>query len=740
MKPLPALLALAILSIAAVAQNPKPPDLTIENIFAEGGLTGRAPENVKWSPDGKKVSFVQRDDSGERGELYYIDVSTGDKAVLVAAEKLATLAPPSSKLKNEREREAQSRYSIAAYHWAPDSKRLLFDSGGQLWLYSLDNRTAVQITSSPGATDPKFSPGGERVAYLRAHNIYVARVSGDSREITVTHDQPEGVNNGEVDWVYEEELDVRSNYFWSPDGKKIAFLQMDERLVPTYPIADYIPLQPTVDDQKYPKPGDPNPVVRLGIVGSEGGGVKWATLGADRDTYVPRFGWVNKTLLYAQVLNRAQNQMDLYLIEAGSGKTRLVLSEKSDTFLEVHDVTFLAPDRFLWQSWRDGHTHLYLYKFNSNDPLAADATLERQLTKGDYEVGDVSAVDEKTGTVYFGANEGDARQRNLYAVKLDGSGFHRLTKEAGHHEATFGSDPAKYVDKYSALLTPPSLSLCSVDGACRKFWESRSVAEYNLIAPKEVEFKADDGTVLYGLLLLPPSAANAPAHSLPLIMNPYGGPSGQVARNDWGGATFLFHQIMARRGFAILQVDNRGMGARGKKFASANFHKFGQVELADQLASLDQALAANPALDPNRLGWWGWSYGGFMTLFAMTHSDRFTTGVSVAPVTDWRDYDSIYTERYMGLPRDNGAGYSDSSPVNAAAKLHGRVLEVHGTGDDNVHLQNTYQMINAMIGADKQFDLMLYPRKTHGIAGAAARTHLFHRIQDQFEKGLMGAK
>ena len=338
--------------------------------------------------------------------------------------------------------------------------------------------------------------------------------------------------------------------------------------------------------------------------------------------------------------------------------------------------------------------------------------------------------------MYFTANAGDARQTQLYAVKLDGGEMQKITSDAGSHSATFSPNAQYFVDNFSALMTAPRMSFCKVGGTCTPVWESRGIATYNLVAPKELELKAADSTTtLYGSLLLPPNASAA--HSVPLILNPYGGPTGQSVRNAWGGTTFLFHEIMLQRGFAILTVDNRGMGNRGEKFAVALKHKFGQVELADQLAAMDQVLQQFPQLDPNRLGWWGWSYGGYMTLYALTHSDRFTAGVSVAPVTNWLLYDSIYTERYMGLPKDNEEGYKLSSPVNAAQNLHGHILEVHGSSDDNVHVQNTVQMIEAYVKAGKEYDLQLYPNKTHGISGATDRTHLFHRIQEHFERYLM---
>jgi dipeptidyl-peptidase-4 len=738
------------------AQTPAPP-LTVEAIFAEGGLTGRGPETLKWSPDGSRLSYVQRDDAGERGELMYLDAATGKTAVLVSREKLAGLAPPARQLQDDRERERRARYSVASYHWAPDSQHLLFDSSGQLWYFSFTTGTAVQATSSPDPSgDPKFSPDGSRIAYVRKHNLYVRRLDKD-RERQLTRDQDDAVLNGEVDWVYAEELDVRSNYFWSPSGSHIAFLQMNETPVPSYPITDFIPTHPTVDFQKYPKAGDPNPVVRLGVVDtSTGKSLKWITLPPQarerdesgtrpreaKDLYIPRFGWVRDGLLWAQVLNRAQDRLDLYFVEVASGRSQLMLSEKNDAWVEVNDNFRLlrSGDRFLWSSWRDGYTHLYLYRFQEGNPPALGATLEKQLTRGDFETFGIQAVDEDAGVVYFIANEGDARERHLYSVKLDGSDFHRVSREPGTHSANFSPDARHYADSYSALLTPPQVSFCAAGGTCQKFWEARSLAAYNLIEPRFVDFKAEDGTVLHGVLLAPPDFSTVGPHSVPLLLNPYGGPVVQTVRNAWGDTKFLFHQILAREGIAILQVDNRGMGARGQRFAAALRRNFGEVELKDQIAAARQALKANPQLDNTRLGWWGWSYGGYMTLYALTHTkNSFIAGVAVAPVTDWRDYDSIYTERYMGLPQENAEGYKNSSPVNSAANLQGRLLIVHGTSDDNVHMQNTMQMVQALVAAGKPFDLALYPRKTHGIAGAVARTHLFTRIQQYFEQNLLNA-
>ncbi|MGO9086977.1 MAG: alpha/beta fold hydrolase [Candidatus Sulfotelmatobacter sp.] len=757
-----ALLALVfgpVVSAPAHAQTAPPKPLTIEAIYQPGGLAGRGPETLEWSPDGTKLSFVQRDSRGENGELWYVDVATGEKKVLVSAEKLASLAPDVNKVTNEREKERLTRYHVAAYLWAPDSKHLLFDSEGQLWLYDLGTATAVQFTSAPDPSgDPKFSPDGSHVACVRKHNLYVRPVSGNG-ERQLTKDTGDNLFNGDIDWVYAEELEVRSNYFWSPDSKEIVFLHMDETRVPAYPITDWTPTHPSVDQEKYPKVGDPNPVVKLGVVDADKGKVRWISLSSDsdEDTYIPRFGWAGDGVIWAEVLNRTQDKMDLYFADARSGKSRIVLTETTPgawiDFEHVEARFLPSSGQFLWPSWRDGNMHLYLYSFDKQNPLGADARLERQLTQGDFEVEGIEGVDEAAGTVFFEADKGDPREEHIYSVKMDGSDFNNLTPEEGIHHGNFSDDGKHYTHMYSGPHRAPTLTLCAVEGACKPVWEAHDeIAEYGLRSPKYLEFKADDGTPLYGRLLLPPGEGIVQttivdrkelpggmvqeAHrvrTIPLIVSIYGGPGVQEVRKSTPDA---FDEIMARKGFAIFSLDNRGAAGRDRKFQTAVRHELGAVELKDQLTALDQLLAQYPQLDKDRIGIWGWSYGGFMTLYAMTHSDRFRAGVSVAPVTEWQNYDSIYTERYMGMLKDNKQGYDESDVTKSAGQLHGALLLVHGTGDDNVHFQNSVQMVDALIKAGKQFRLMIYPNKTHSIAGKDARVHLFTMITEHFEREL----
>ncbi|MFZ0199010.1 MAG: alpha/beta fold hydrolase [Candidatus Sulfotelmatobacter sp.] len=709
--------------------------LTIEAIYAPGGLSGRGPETFEWSPDGTKLSFLQRDDEGEHGELWSVDAATGEKKVLVSQAKLASLAPDYNKVKDEREKERLTRYHVAAYLWAPDSKHLIFDSQGQLWMFDLATTTAVQFTSaSDPSVDPKFSPDGSHVSYVRKHNLYVRPVNGKD-EKQLTKDTKDDLFNGDIDWVYAEELAVRSNYFWSPDSKEIVFLHMDETKVPTYPITNWIPTHPTVDYEKYPKVGDANPAVKLGVVDADKGKVRWISLTEDQDAYIPRFGWVSAGVIWAEVLNRNQDKMDVYFVDARSGKSTKVLTETTPkAWINVNDDfrVLKSGDQFLWSSWRDGHTHLYLYSFDKQNPFSGEAKLERQLTQGDFEVLGVEGVDEGAATVFFSSDKDDPRQRHIFSVKLDGSGMQQLTHEEGMYSGKFSEDGKHFEQSFMGPVTAQQISLCTVGGACAPVWSARDeVAEYGLRAPKFLEFKAEDGTTLYGRLLLPP---DTPAgRKIPLIVNIYGGPAAQMVLKE---PTNPFDEILARKGFAIFSVDNRGTPGRDRKFQTAIRHEFGAIELKDQLASLDQLFAQFPQLDQDRVAIWGWSNGGSMTLYAMTHSERFRAGVAVAPVTNQINYDTIYTERYMGQLKDDPAGYRESDVTSSAANLHGALLIAHGTGDDNVHFQNTVQMVNGLINAGKQFQLMIYPNKTHSIAGSESRDQLFHMIEDHFEREL----
>jgi dipeptidyl-peptidase 4 len=713
--------------------------LSVESIYSPGGYIGRLPNGLRWSPDSKHLTFIQK------GELAEIDLTTGKPRTFVSEEKLADLQKSNI---SEKDKDHRARYAMADYIWSPDSTKLLFDSNGQLAIYDVSMQSATLIgQAADSGDDPQFAPNGKFVAFIRDHGLVVVALDDKKIEPKSIAPAPNAnILNGEVDWVYAEELDVRSNYAWSPDSASIAYLEMNEEKVPSYPITDWIPTHAAVDEQRFPQPGDPNPAVRVGVVGVNGGLTRFVNLPirANED-YISRFGWVNAKTLWIEALTRDHKHMNLYFADAATGESHLVLERSDDKFMDDNYDVKLEDGNIFVTGWQDGHNHIYRYSYDQANPTTVQ--LVAQLTKGDFDVESTLLgsqagllVDEKHSTVTYSSNEGDPISTQIWQVDFKGK-RHALTTTAGTHHANFSPDGAHYVENYSSLANLGTVSLCTTPatttaggGSCTQLWANPSMESVHLRAPQIIKTTAHDGkTVLYSTLLLPEGATKAA--SVPLILNPYGGPGPQTVVN--GGGVSPFDELLTRHGFAVLHTDNRGTGHRGRDFAQAAYHNFGAVQFEDQMTVMDSVLAQFPVLDKNRLGWWGWSWGGTFTLYAMSHSDRFRAGVSVAPVTDYRNYDSIYTERYMSLPSDFAKAYDEFAVTNSAANLHGHILIAHGTGDDNVHIENTVQYVQKLIEAQKSYDLQIYPRKTHSIAGQDVRTSLFNRILEQFDTYLM---
>jgi dipeptidyl-peptidase-4 len=702
--------------------------LSVERIFAHGPLIGTLPEEITWSPDGKHLTYL------DSGELIDLDPGTGKPHVLVSHAKLSSLGGGDG---TEQDRDHRQLYKMASYLWSPDSKHVLFDANGRLWLYDLATGTGIQVafTDTPSGDDPKFSPNGDTLSFVRNHGLSIARLRDfvEAAPFPVAPPPVAATMNGQVDWVYEEELDVRSNYFWSPDSKALAFLQMNETAVQQYPIEDWIPTHASVEMQRYPQAGDSNPEVRAGVVSTAGGRINWVKLPLhEGQDYVPRFGWVDRHTLWIETLSRSHKQRDVYFADPSTGQSRLVLEITDEKFLDQNYDVFVENGSIVLSDWKDGHNHIYLYLYNPSSPLSPSSPDPKQLTSGDFDVADIYVVDATRHVIDFASNEGNLLEQQLWQVDFDGK-RKPITTEAGFHEGNFAPDGESYVDTFSTRMGPPRLSICKSGGACKVFWSTRALEPFNLRAPEQLETKSSGGPTLYSTVLLPEGTASAA--SVPLIVNPYGGPGPQEVQNKWSDS-LLFDELLAQRGFGVLHTDNRGTGHRGRDFAQAAYHNFGPVQFEDQLAVLDSVLAKYPQVDKDRLGWWGKSWGGTFTLYALTHSDRFKVGVAVAPVADWRDYDSIYTERYMSLPQEFPEGYKDFSVVNSASTMKGRLLLVHGTGDDNVHIENSVQFIQKLIESGIPYDFQIYPRKTHSFFGPEVRTHLYNRIIAHFENYL----
>ncbi|MBU6402901.1 MAG: DPP IV N-terminal domain-containing protein, partial [Verrucomicrobia bacterium] len=598
------------------------------------------------------------------------------------------------------------KITLSSYQWSPRGDQFLCDSENDLWL--VDPRTAGirRLTKDAAAElEPTFSPTGTRVAFVKGNDLYDVELGSGLVE-RLTSDGSDLVLNGRLDWVYEEELANRRSgraFEWSPDGTRLAYLRLDDAPVPDYPIMDYRPVHPRVSHQRYPLAGDPNPgvSVRVSSVGTAETKRWTAHLGADVEYVLPGLSWTADGRAVAFLtLNRAQTELTLHRWNPVAGDDRVLLREQDAHWINdylLDPPRFLGGHRrFLWWSERDGWFHLYLGK-------GRDRAL-RRLTRGRWLVEAPVEVDATNGWAYFAATRRDPRERQLYRQRLDGSRLEQLTREPGTHSAQVSPDGGYLVDRFSAIDQPPVTRLLRADGSLVKIIDAPTnhLAQYALARTEFITLTTADGSRLFARLVKP--ADFDPRKRYPVIVRVYGGPGVQVVRNAWG-VTSLEDHFLAQHGYLVWSLDNRGSAGRGHAWESVLFRRLGEHELADQRRGTDY-LRTLPYVDPARLGIWGWSYGGFLTLYALTHApDLFKCGVAGAPVTDWRFYDSIYTERYLRTPADNPAGYADSSPVTAAGKLRARLLIIHGTADDNVHVQNTMNFIAALIEARRPFEL-----------------------------------
>ena len=720
-------LLVAILQLAAAPVLSQATRLTVESIFGTSDLAGELTP-VTWSDDPAYFTAVER--NGNLTDLYRIDAVSGVRNLLLRG---ADLVPPGQ----------AAPIDIESFQFSEDrSKLLIFTSSVRVWrqntkgvfyVWDFNRRRLMPVSEGLGLQQfAKFSPDGRWVGFVRGNNIFVTDTRS-GREKQLTFDGDENIINGTTDWVYEEELGLRDAFRFSPDSKRIAFWRLDQTAVKPFYMIDNLKLYPELVPVRYPKAGEQNSDVRIGVVEVSSGRTTWIDLGVQRDIYVARMDFAGSPdELWLTRLNRQQNNIDLMLADAESGEARVIMTDRDEAWVENSQPYWINDGRhFLFESERDGYNQVYLFN--------RDGSLVRKVTAGEWDATTVHGVDEARGILFFnGAGDGPLKSP-LYRTNLDGEGFGRMSSGSGSHVIQFNADYSLYVDTYSIAGVPPTRTLHSSDGQLlRTISDNQELKEkvrsLGLEVPEFITVPVGDGVALNGYIIRPPDFDVSKAY--PLLMYVYGGPGSQTARDAWGGSRYLWHQMLAQEGYLVASVDNRGTGARGRDFKKVTYQNLGRYEAADQIAAA-RYMGSLPFVDEGRIGIWGWSYGGYMSLMSiLTGETTFRAALSVAPVTDWRLYDTIYTERYMRTPQENPGGYEYGAPLSHVDKLVGSLLIVHGTGDDNVHVQNTIQLTQMLEDAGKQFDMRLYPNKTHSIAGGTTRVNLYTLFTEWLRENL----
>jgi dipeptidyl-peptidase-4 len=733
----------------AVAGAPHAAELTIDRLFDAPALAGPAIIGLKISPDGSRVTYLQgKPEDKDRLDLWEYNIHEGRARILVDSK---ALAPAKEKLSDEelnrRERQRTAALSgILEYSFAPSGRALLFPLGGNLYYCDLAKPAkdaVVEINHSTSfASDAVISPVGGYVAFVRDQNLHIYDIAkGQGKALTSDGGGP--IKNGMAEFVAQEEMDRSNGYWWAPDDRHIAFARVDETPVKVTERFEIAADNVSTFAQRYPAAGGPNVLVRLGVADVQSGAVTWIDLGNETDIYLARVNWLpdGKTLAI-QRESRDQRTLDLLFADIETGQSRVVLTETSKTWIELNnELSFLAHSReFVWGSSRDGYQHLYLYDY--------DGHLVRQLTAGAWSVDDfraraIKGIDEKHRFVYFTATENSPTERQFYRASLDTQDpakIDRISREDGVHGITMSLGASFYVDNFTNSSQPPQLSLHAADGKLlAQLLENRLNAQHpdgpyvaDNSVPEIGTLTAADGQTLYYRLYKP--LHFDPAKHYPAIVDVYGGPGVQRVLDSWTGSSFT--QILTRAGYVVFQLDNRGTAFRGTSFQAPIHDKLGDVEVADQVLGA-RWLGSQVFVDPARIGVWGWSYGGYMTLMLMFKApDVFRAGVAGAPVTDWGLYDTHYTERYLDRPQDNSAGYAESSVLPYAKDLKGRLLVMHGMADDNVLFLHSTKLFRKLQDLGKPFDVMVYPGAKHGLTRQHDGRHAYAAIKRFFDENM----
>ena len=709
----------------AQAQN----SITLKDIWASGKFRPEYVYGFRSMNDGLNYTELFDDRGGEKTirKTSYADESQQSN-ILSSGDIIGTANPENGAIK------------IEEYAFSSDEKKIMITTGTESiyrhstrewnYVYDLESKS-LDLVSKKKNRYATFSPAGNKVAFVRDNNVFVTDL-GDKSETQLTND---GMNNdivnGATDWVYEEEFAFDKAFFWSPNGKKIAYYKFGEGVVKEFNMPKYAGnLYPEDYKYKYPKAGEDNSPVMIFIYDLETKETKMVDL---KDYYIPRIKW-SKTDDYLTItgMNRHQNNLKLYWVNTNTMETKVILEEKNDTYIDIHDnLTFLSDNKsFLWTSELGGYNHLYLYSNLGKK--------KSQVTEGEWEVTEVYGFNEKSGTIYFQAAKESPMQREVYSVKVSGGSFNRLSRNAGTNTASFSKGFKYFINYHSTALTPYYISLHDGKGKEIRMMKDnqtlKDILEQSINSSFEfIQIPGADGTMLNASMIKPKDYNSETKY--PVLMFVYGGPGSQTVKDSWGSSNYLWYQMLADKGYIIVSVDNRGTGARGEKFKKMTYLQLGKYETEDQIAAA-KWLGEQGYVDKSRIGIWGWSYGGYMSsLCLFKGAEVFKMAMAVAPVTNWKFYDTIYTERYMKTPKEN-PGYEENSPINHVDKLKGKFLLVHGTADDNVHFQNSVEMVSALQRANKQFDLMIYPDRNHGIYGGSTRLHLYNMMTNYVVENL----
>ncbi len=632
---------------------------------------------------------------------------------------------------------------IDSYTFSPDEKNILIANNtndiyrhsfkADYYLYNLVSKNLESILQQ--VQEPTFSPDGKKIAFAKENNLFVYDIASKTSEQITNDGKKNSIINGITDWVYEEEFAFVRAFDWSTDSKKIAFIRFDESQVPEFSMTIFNEsLYPTLETFKYPKAGEKNSEVSLHVYDVNSQLTKKVNLSQYQDFYIARLKWTKDTNAFAvQILNRHQDNLDLLFVDANSATAKVVLNEKDKAYVDVTDnLTFLKNNNFIWTSEKDGYNHIYLYDKNGK--------LKNQITKGNWDVTAFYGVDEKTNTLFYQSVENGSINRGVYSCATNGTNKKALSVKAGFNTASFSSNFQYYVNTYSSAAQPTTYTLHnSKDGKVLKVIEanedlSKTLKDYNVLTKEFFEIKTEKNITLNAWMLKPKNFD--PNKKYPVLMYQYSGPGSQQVTNDWNTHDDYWYMMLAEQGYIVACVDGRGTGYKGATFKKLTQNQLGKLEVQDQIDAA-KVIGNYSYVDKTRIGIWGWSYGGFMASNCIFQgADVFKMAVAVAPVTNWRFYDSIYTERYMKTPQENASGYDENSPINHVGKLKGKFLLIHGSGDDNVHVQNSMEMMEALIQANKQFDSQIYPDKNHGIYGGYTRIQLFNKITNFIKTNL----